>query len=151
MSLAGFLIGRHTSRAEIAAETPIFHALATAETPIFYALTTAHDTPRHRLARDAEPTVQVGHRLHRTAEVYRDSATAPLPIVATTQPHPAGSTMTRSSQPTRSANIPDTPKAPPTSSPSASNEHPEQPARAGRHHLLLSLPRLTSPARNRHR
>jgi hypothetical protein len=45
MSLAGFLIGRHTSRAEIAAETPIFHALATAETPIFYALTTAHDTP----------------------------------------------------------------------------------------------------------
>ena len=92
MSLAGFLIGRHTSRAEIAAETPIFHALATAETPIFYALTTAHDTPDYRIAHDAEPTV------------------------------------------------PATPRAPRTNSPSASNQHHVQPARTGRHHLLLPLP-----------
>jgi hypothetical protein len=133
MSVAEFLVGRHSSRAEIAAETPIFHALATAATPIFYALTTANDAPARRVTRTAESPL---HAVQQSAEWDRDSATAPIPTVGDTQPPASVSALTRSNRPRRSTDLSGMPRASRTSTPEASNVRTEQPRRTGRHRLL---------------
>jgi hypothetical protein len=74
MSVTEFLMGRHSSRTEIATETPIFHALASAETPIFYALTTA-------------PAAACPTTLNRSPAVATHRSTRP-PIFIKTPPRP---------------------------------------------------------------
>jgi hypothetical protein len=124
MSDVGILIGRHSTRADSAADTPIFHALAAAETPIFHALTTAHETGRPVTRPDAEPLTQIGGpQLDPMATFYRDPPTSPIPIRAYTEPRTPVSSMTR-----------------PPRSLSGNHARPEQPRRTGRHHLMSPFP-----------
>jgi hypothetical protein len=123
MSVTEFLTSRHSSRAEVATETPIFHALASAEKPIFYALTTAHHTPRRSAPYNAEPFVRSGNPpLHPTTALHRDTQTAPIPIVADTRPPGPAHATTQSSQFT-----------------TAPHPLPEQSRRTGRHRLLSCI------------
>ncbi len=125
MSLAEFLIGRHSSRADIAAETPIFHALAAADTPIFYALTTDHDASDRPATRNAA--------LQSVPDFHNDSLTAPIPLAAYTQSRTAVPETTESSRPAPwLVDVPGMLRA--------HRAGPEQPRRSGRHRLLSPTP-----------
>jgi hypothetical protein len=141
MSVTEILMGRRPSRAEIATETPIFHALASAETPIFYALTTAHQTPRRPAPYDAGPFVRGGNPpADQATAIHRDTQTGPIPNVADTGLHGLAPATTPSSQFTMApVDRPGTSRDSRTNPPSAKHPLPEQPRRTGRHRLLSCM------------
>lgn len=119
--------GRHASRVEIAAETPIFHSL-TAGGPRSRPVSAVAPAPRHAPRPAPRTAPRPAPQPDPLAEFRRDPLTAPIPVQAYVAPAAADVVMIRQTR-----RSPAVPCAAAPAGGHGAHAQPERPLRSGRH------------------